>query len=330
MLKFKLVPLLLWSTAFILVASIFYQLPLNTIVLHLSQLTFVQWCTWLSLNLAIITVATHRWLTLVKGLDLSIPFYQLLQIRQAGQTISFITPGPQFGGEPLQIYWLWKQQNWPIHKALLAVGVDRFYELWINFGVLLMSVILLMTTSLSDITNSSTTLNWQALVLALLLILLSLSLLGGFILKHPQRLFVWLKRVTQYWQHHPRLVNLETHWQYFHIDLKRLITHRKSALLSAFMWSLIGWLGLIGELWLILSFFDLELSVSHFMRILVAMRLAFLLPLPGGIGTLEASLFWVFQTLDLPLDAVVSVIAMMRLRDAITLLIGLGCVRAIK
>ena len=96
------------------------------------------------------------------------------------------------------------------------------------------------------------------------------------------------------------------------------------------MWSLIGWLGLIGELWLILSFFDLELSVSHFMRILVAMRLAFLLPLPGGIGTLEASLFWVFQTLDLPLDAVVSVIAMMRLRDAITLLIGLGCVRAIK
>ena len=330
MIKLKLLPLLLWSTAFILVASIFYQLPLNTIVLHLSQLTFVQWCAWISLNLTIIAVATQRWITLVKGLDLSIPFYQLLQIRQAGQSISFMTPGPQFGGEPLQIYWLCKQQHWPIHKALLAVGVDRFYELWINFGVLLISVILLMITSGSTITNLSTTLNWQTIFLVLLLILLSLSLLGGFILKHPDRVFIWLKRVTHYWQHHPRLINLETHWQYLHLDLKQLITHRKSALLSAFMWSLIGWGSLISELWLILSFFDLKLSFSHFMMIFVAMRLAFLLPLPGGIGTLEVSLFWVFQILDLPLGAVMSVIAMMRLRDAITLLIGLSYVRKFK
>ncbi len=59
------------------------------------------------------------------------------------------------------------------------------------------------------------------------------------------------------------------------------------------------------------------------------MRLAFLLPLPGGIGTLEASLFWVFQTLDLPLSAVMSVIALMRLRDVLTLLVGLGFVRGL-
>ena len=66
------------------------------------------------------------------------------------------------------------------------------------------------------------------------------------------------------------------------------------------------------------------------MLILVAMRLAFLLPLPGGIGTLEASLFWVFQILGLPLTVAISVMALMRLRDAITLVIGLYCVRALR
>ena len=49
-----------------------------------------------------------------------------------------------------------------------------------------------------------------------------------------------------------------------------------------------------------------------------------------GIGTLEASLFWMFQTLDLPLSAVMSVIALMRLRDVITLLVGLSCVRGLR
>ena len=108
------------------------------------------------------------------------------------------------------------------------------------------------------------------------------------------------------------------------------MTKHKAELALAFVWSLIGWIGLISELWLILSFFDIALTFYSFMLILVAMRLAFLLPLPGGIGTLEASLFWVFQILGLPLTVAISVMALMRLRDAITLVIGLYCVRALR
>jgi len=323
----KSIPVLLWSAALILVGWILYQLPLTTITQSLSTLTITQWLAWISINLAIIALATQRWLTLIKGLGLSVKFNELLMIRQAGQAISFITPGPQFGGEPLQIYWLWKRNHWPIHSALLAVGIDRFYELWINFGVLLLNLILLMTTS---ITGQATTINWQVMFLGLLLILLVLSLLAGLILKQPDRVLAWIKRVTHYWQHHPRLQHIETHWQRLSSDLKSLMTKHKAELALAFVWSLIGWIGLISELWLILSFFDIALTFYSFMLILVAMRLAFLLPLPGGIGTLESSLFWVFQILGLPLTVAISVMALMRLRDAVTLLIGLCCVQALK
>jgi uncharacterized membrane protein YbhN (UPF0104 family) len=64
--------------------------------------------------------------------------------------------------------------------------------------------------------------------------------------------------------------------------------------------------------------------------ILVAMRLALLLPLPGGVGTLEASVLWSFQTLDLPASAAIGVIALMRLRDALVLLAGLLCLRSVQ
>ena len=328
--KFKTIPLLLWCSAFILVGWILCQLPLSTLSASLSHLSIKQWLAWIGLNLGIILIATQRWLSLLKGLNLGIPFRHLLLLRQAGQAISFITPGPQFGGEPLQIYWLWKRQHWPIHSALLGLGVDRFYELWVNFGVLLISVVLLMIPSINSLPPATLALNGPAVFFALLLLLLSLSLLGGVILKHPDRVLGWLKRATHYWQHHPCLINLETHWHGLSSDLKQLMTAHKLALVSAFMWSLLGWVGLIGELGLILSFFDLGLTASQFMMIFMAMRLAFLLPLPGGIGTLEASLFWVFQNLDLPMTAVMSVIALMRLRDVLTLLIGLGCVRGLR
>jgi hypothetical protein len=253
-------------------------------------------------------------------IKITLIFRELLMIRQAGQTVSFITPGPQFGGEPLQVFWLWKRKL-PIHSALLAVGLDRFFELWINFGMLVLGLLLLLATPASEVVS------WQKISLVLALILLTLFLLGRLILKQPERVLDWLKRAANYWRHHPRLRNIQTHWQQLGNDVKRVITKQKPALFRAFILSICGWAGLIGELWLMLGFFELPLDFSDFLVILVAMRLAFLLPLPGGIGTLEAALFWAFQYLSLPVAAVMGLIALMRLRDAIILLAGLWCLQ---
>jgi len=320
----KAVPLLLWLAALTLVGWILSQLPLATITQTISTLSPAQWFAWFGLNLAIILLATQRWWVITQLLKLPVRFGELLMMRQAGQAVSFITPGPQFGGEPLQIFWLWKRSKLPIHSALLALGLDRFYELWINFSVLLFSVVLLLATLASQVVV------WQNLLVGLALILLTLTLVGWLILKQPKRVLYWLKKVTVYWHHHPRLQHLEAHWQALGSDLQRAIKEHKPALFLAFMLSLLGWIGLIAELWLLLSFFDLALDFSEFMVILVAMRLAFLLPLPGGIGTLEASLFWAFQYLNLPTAAVLGLIALMRLRDVLVLLVGLWCLRVMQ
>jgi len=51
-------------------------------------------------------------------------------------------------------------------------------------------------------------------------------------------------------------------------------------------------------------------------------RLAFLLPLPGGIGSLEAALFWAYQSMEISLAIAAGLIVLMRLRDVLVLLSG--------
>jgi uncharacterized protein (TIRG00374 family) len=317
----KTLPALLWLAALILVGSVLSQLPFAAIAQTIGTVSLPQWLIWIGLNFGIMLLATQRWQVLSKLLKLPVKFSELLMIRQAGQTVSFITPGPQFGGEPLQIRWLCKHRQLPMHSAALALGLDRFYELWVNFGMLALGVLLLLASPAGDASN------WQEILAILTTILLTLSLLGGLILIQPEPALAWLKPLTRQWRQHPRLQNIGTHRQRLGSDLKRAVAGQKPALLAALMLSLCGWVGLIGELWLLLSIFDLTLDASAFLVILVAMRLAFLLPLPGGIGTLEAALFWAFQYLSLPAEAAIGLIALMRLRDTLVLMLGLWCLR---
>ncbi|AMK74980.1 MULTISPECIES: lysylphosphatidylglycerol synthase transmembrane domain-containing protein [Methylomonas] len=321
---FKALPILLWLPALLLVGAVFSQLPLATIAETIGTLSFKQWLAWIGLNLVLILMAAQRWWVLSNLLKLPVGVGQLLMIRQAGQAVNFITPGPQFGGEPLQIFWLYKRCHLPLHGALLTLGLDRFYELWINFSILILAVLLLLASPAGAVAS------WREILLSLTAILLTLSLFGWFILKQPERVSAWLKRLAQHWQQHPRLQHIETHWQRLGSDLKDAVTAGKPALCKAFIFSLCGWAGLLLELWLLLGVFDFDLDLPAFLVVLVAMRLSFLLPLPGGVGSLEAALFWAFQYLNLPAEAAIGLIALMRLRDAIMLIGGLGCLRLLQ
>lgn len=320
----KTIPALLWLTALTLVFWILRQLPLADIARLMETLSLGQWLIWMGFNLGIIILATLRWRVFTTLLNVPVSFCRLLMIRQAGQAVSFMTPGPQFGGEPLQIFWLWQSGKPPVHRALLAVGLDRFYELWVNFSVLILAIALLLTTP------ATATLHWQKILLVLLLVFLTLSLFGWLMLHQPESVFSRLKQMTTRWQQHPLLQKLTTQGQQLRMDMRHIVAKHKPALFKALLLSLGGWLGLLAELALLLNFLGLPLGFSNFLVVLVSMRLAFLLPLPGGIGTLEAALFWAFQYLELPAEAAIGLIALMRLRDALILVVGICFLRGLR
>lgn len=320
--RYQWIMLLLWLLALALAGWTLTQLPLEAIGQTMQALTWPQWLAWSGVNVLIILLGTERWHVLTRLLGQPVKFLPLLLIRQAGQTVSFITPGPQFGGEPLQIYWLYKRCGIAIHSAVLALGMDRFFELWINFSVLLLGIALLL------ISPAQTDADLAQIMVILMGLIAILSLLGWTALRQPRWVSGRLERLSQRWLQSPRLQKLDDHWQALGSDLQNVFNTRKPGLLWALTLSVLGWIAIFAEMALVLAFLDIEVNVTGLVLILVAMRLALLLPLPGGIGTLEASVLWSFQTLELPASAAIGVIALMRLRDALVLLAGLLCLRA--
>jgi uncharacterized protein (TIRG00374 family) len=300
------------------------QLPVSSIKNSVSGLSISQWLAWIILNLIIIAVYGLRWFVLIKPLNLSVNYFQLLLIRQAGQAISFITPGPQFGGEPLQVFWLWRKFSSPGQSALLAVALDRFYELWINFVVLLFGILILLSSPAVNYAD------WKSLGGALLLLIFILSLMGWLLIHKRQRVAGWINSLVSRWKLNTNLNNLDTHWNSMSLQLEDVVTQNKGILVLSFIVSIIGWAGMLMEISLLLSFFKISLSFSGFVFFVVAIRLAFLLPLPGGIGTMEAAVFWAFLSLELPATAAIGIIALMRLRDGIVLIANMASLRGLR
>jgi len=305
-----------WIVALGLAAWILSQLPLEAALQSVAGLGLEQWLLWIGVNLLVIALLVARWLVLTRAMGLAVSFAQLLRVRQAGQLISFVTPGPQFGGEPLQVYWLWKRYKLPGHSALLSVGMDRFFELWINFAVLQMAVFALALTVSIDLVD------WSAIGLILSLMVLLLAFVVWFLIRRPEHVRKGVERLTRPWKDHPHLGRLYTHWSRMHESLQAVIEAKRPALVQALILSLLGWVAMISEFWLLLWLVDLDFDLSSFVFLLAVTRLAFLLPLPGGIGSVEAGIFWAFSVLALPLPVATGLIVLMRLRDFVVLLAG--------
>ncbi|MEM7336711.1 MAG: lysylphosphatidylglycerol synthase domain-containing protein, partial [Chloroflexota bacterium] len=93
---------------------------------------------------------------------------------------------------------------------------------------------------------------------------------------------------------------------------------------GAFGLSLLSWVGIIFEYGLSLAFLGLDLSLNQVLLLLVAARIAILLPLPAGIGTLESSQILGLSLLGLETAIGLSITLVIRARDVLLGLIGVG------
>src|SRR5690606_1549875 len=209
---------------------------------------------------------------------------EIFLIRQAGQCISFITPGPQFGGEPFQLYWIWKGCSVPLHHGVMALALDRFMELWINFAVLLMAACYLFLHA----TDMVATVPWLSVGLVIILPLAGLSVLLWLIVQRPEKLTSALRRIAARWAQSPRLTRLGImgtgQWQALQSDWREHGWQRNQqprALIEAAGLTLLTWVAVLAELWLLLSFVGVQPDVNTFVLIFVTIRMAMLLPLPA-------------------------------------------------
>ena len=170
--------------------------------------------------------------------------------------------------------------------------------------------------------TSFATQNWLHVALLLLASLAAIVAAATLILVQPRWLTARIKSIATRFHLHPQLSRIEHHWQHGGQALRQAFRHGQRLLWRALLLSLLLWAALMSELVLLLQ---LSLSPNAFILMLVSMRLSMLLPLPGGIGPVEAALVWSFRLLHLPATAALGMIALTRLRDVVVLGFGLAC-----
>ncbi|MCA9920271.1 MAG: flippase-like domain-containing protein [Anaerolineales bacterium] len=261
------------------------------------------------LNGLVLLGLNGRWHILLLGLGYKLPFWSLLGHRLAAFGVSYFTPGPQFGGEPVQVLLVERQHGVPRSAAIAAVSLDKAVELLLNFGFLAFGVLLVLQNGLLGEAVREGTAVWTTLLLL------------------PPTLYLWLiwrGRQPVSWL--LRLVKLgrwETAVSTSETQMTTLCQQNPGALLRAIAISALTWGVMIAEFYAMASFLGLSLSLAQLIALLTAARVAFLLPLPGGLGTLEASQVWALELMGFHPAAGLGLSLLIRLRDVSLGLLGL-------
>ncbi len=263
-------------------------------------------------NLLVMWLFSLRWWLALRALGYRLPYRDLFRYRTAGFAISYLTPGTQFGGEPLQVMALSRRHGLPVSIALASVTLDRLFELLANFTFLAVGVTLALHRQAFGAIPRMGLAIWVAGLLALPLVYLAL-LRGGWrpLAGVARRLAIFLDRRLS--GKACQLAHLIDEAEKRIADLLRL---RPWALIWVGLAAGLIWLLSLSEYWLALRVLGARLDLSQTITALTAARLAFLTPLPGGAGALEAGQVFALSELGFSPALGLAISLWIRLRDA--------------
>lgn len=266
----------------------------------LSDVRGIEWAALLALNLVVLASFSGRWWSILRGYELRIPYLTVAVYRLMGAGISYFTPGPHIGGEPLQVLLLEKRHQITRSAAIGTVAIDKLFELLVNASMLTVGCITLIWVGVFPAVGI------EGLVLPLIL----LALPAVYLMRLAQGalpLTAILQRSGLSWAK-GTLAEGER-------QMGQFCKTQPKALILVMLFSLVSWLGILLEVWLALTILGLSLTLVEVILIITAGRLAILLPAPGGLGTFEASQVLIFTALGLAPAAALGLSVLVRARD---------------
>jgi uncharacterized protein (TIRG00374 family) len=238
----------------------------------------------------------------------------LLSTRVAVFGVSYFTFGPQVGGEPLQVLYLQRSYGMTYTRATSTVVMDKLLEFLAN--------LVLLGIGLTAIIQAD---------------IFSTNGLGAFIsLVGLLALLLWtpIHIILLYHEKYPISAALR---KFSNNKFVRFVAASERmagtfcrrhlwALVAAIFVSVFAALGMVFEFFCITLFLGIHLSFWQIIAAWMAGWLAFLVPLPGGLGALEASQVFAFGAFGVSAVLAIGVTLLIRARDL--LIGGLGLLLA--
>jgi glycosyltransferase 2 family protein len=300
-------PVLTYSLLAVLLYFALRNAPLAEIWAALRRLQGWQLFVLLGLNIVIYSFITLRWWLIVRAEKRDVSFFPLLATRVAVFGVSYFTLGPQVGGEPLQVLYLQRNYGMTYTRATSTVVMDKLLEFLANFFLLGFGLTAILQAGILSASGNGSIVSFVGLVLLLLFPPVHILLMyrriypvSAVLRKFSNNKFVRFVAASE------RMAGT-------------FCRRHLGSLVSAIFVSVLAALGMVLEFFCITFFLGIDLSFWQTIAAWTAGWLAFLVPVPGGLGALEASQVFALGVFDISAVSAIGVTLLIRARD---LLIG--------
>ncbi len=278
--------------------------------------------TLMTVNILMAFAMTSRWWLIIHALGYNVGYVFHMGYRTAANAVSYFTPGPQFGGEPLQVYLLHRNHKVPADASTVSVAMEKLMELTANFTFLLIGALCVIRLKLFQ-----GFLGGETLLIIIVLLTVPVGILWAvWAGKKPfSCLFLILEKLFSFKgkEETSRSMKFTKSIRFSEDKAEALFRQKPIILFQATVFSLLHWGCILGEFWLIYHLIGVTLTAIQLVVIVTVARLAFLTPLPGGAGALEASQVWIVTSFGFNPALGLCACLIMRVRDLIFGSIGL-------
>jgi uncharacterized protein (TIRG00374 family) len=301
----RLVRAALWLAGLSLVAAVLRRVELGEALRAVLRLDAAGIAALAALNLAALVLFTLRWWILLRGLGYRVGLLRASLYRLGAFGFSYFTPGPQVGGEPVQVLLVERRHGVPLDRAVASVALDRLLDAAVNLSFLLAAGLYLL--------RDRATLFLGALA-ALPVVYLALLARGV----HPATRL--LEATVGGAPRFERAFHLVAGSE---AETGRFCRAHPGHLALALAASLASWALMLFEYGLLASLLGMPLGLEELLLGLSAARIAYLLFFPAALGVFEAGQIAAVTAMGFPAHLGVSMSLVIRLRDVLLGAIGL-------
>ena len=308
---------LLWIPVPFLLYWALKDIRFRELFANLGNLTALQVGILLAVNLLFVLTLTLRWAVILRGMGAPVVLFRLLSYRLAGYAFSYLTPGPQFGGEPLQMHLAKKHSDLGYDVGAASILLDKTFELLGNFAFLGLASLAFLSPGLLPSGGLRLAIPLPSLLIALPSAYLAAVFLG------IRPLSWFMGRLPAGLLARPRIQKARTLIQASETRILAYCRRRGRTILQLLLFFLLVWTISLAEMRLVLHFLGVPVSYSETLLILAGGKFAFLLPFPGALGALELTYVGLFELLGLEAETGMSLVLYMRARDLLFATAGL-------
>ena len=299
-----------------LFAGVIIQTGIGAIWNTLRQFSLLKFLLFIALSTLNFALYTLRWdiiLRKIHGKPHDIRFFRLFLHRMSGFALSYLTPSAQTGGEPLRILLL-EHDNIPTKTATSSVIIDKALE----YAALFVFISIGITLGLID---GSLPIATRSIFGVLLFVLVGLifwfyfSALRNIGFFSSILRFFQLTKINRIKKMEEKIIAVEVQMAEFYK------THLKTFFVLIGI-SLVTTSFLLLEHYLVAFFMGVRMTFLQTFLVSTIPYIAYVIPIPGGLGLLEGGTAAIFAALGVNINAFV-LIFIIRIRDLFFVSIGL-------